>query len=292
MNLEEFINDPIVRKKIEEYFPGQEVTDEDLALLFYRMNSVGCGYIATINTMFEAYKDLSNEEWENIFGFPRVSVGDKGYTINYDYMFLEFFIFYNQQVRKLNTIEGMYGNTEEQRNIDQIGGDAALNGNTFQMTGAEGSNIPDLVKTLSMFLNIRYNLYPEGEYVNGVAKDLGPNDRLSVDTVRSILESGESQIIIGAEHFNLYSPEDLNGNGLLDDKLSADVGAHGMSVTGVTDDGKLIVSSWGNEYILDPNETIGNYGNPIFSIGLIDYPSNLPSSNNQFNQYYENVFLN
>jgi hypothetical protein len=27
-----------------------------------------------------------------------------------------------------------------------------------------------------------------------------------------------------------------------------------MTITGVTEDGKYIVSSWGNKYILDPNE--------------------------------------
>ena len=33
-------------------------------------------------------------------------------------------------------------------------------------------------------------------------------------------------------------------------------GGHAMTVTGVTDDGKLIVSSWGNQYYIDPDEKI------------------------------------
>ena len=32
------------------------------------------------------------------------------------------------------------------------------------------------------------------------------------------------------------------------------INAHAMTITGVTEDGKYIVSSWGNKYILDPNE--------------------------------------
>ena len=95
MNLEQFLNDPKIRQIIEEYFPGQEITDEDLSLLFYRMNKIGCGYVAAINTIFEGYKDLSNEEWEELFGFPRVAVDNLGYSVNYDYLFLEFFIYYN-----------------------------------------------------------------------------------------------------------------------------------------------------------------------------------------------------
>ncbi len=31
-------------------------------------------------------------------------------------------------------------------------------------------------------------------------------------------------------------------------------GGHGMIVTGITYDGKYIVSSWGEKYIIDPNE--------------------------------------
>ena len=36
------------------------------------------------------------------------------------------------------------------------------------------------------------------------------------------------------------------------------ISAHAMTITGVTEDGKYIVSSWGNRYILDPNEVITN----------------------------------
>ena len=274
MNLEQFLNDPKIRQIIEEYFPGQEITDEDLSLLFYRMNKIGCGYVAAINTIFEGYKDLSNEEWEELFGFPRVAVDNLGYSVNYDYLFLEFFIYYNQINRGLYTIEELYGNAEEERNRVQSG-DAALTGNTFKRTGAIGTYTDEIVNTVCKFLNEKHNT---GHDVDGVYKSFGPDEEFPVDTIKNILSSQNNQIIIGAEHFNLYSTEDLDGNGLLDDKTSEDVGAHGMTVTGVTDDGRLIVSSWGDEFILDPNEKIGNNSNPIFSMGIIEYPIDFSSN--------------
>lgn len=37
-------------------------------------------------------------------------------------------------------------------------------------------------------------------------------------------------------------------------------GGHGMIITGVTEDGRYIVSSWGEKYYIDPNEIIENNG--------------------------------
>ena len=46
--------------------------------------------------------------------------------------------------------------------------------------------------------------------------------------------------------FNLYQE-----NGKL---AQGDVGGHWMTVTGVADDGRYIVSSWGKKYYVDPSE--------------------------------------
>ena len=57
-------------------------------------------------------------------------------------------------------------------------------------------------------------------------------------------------------NFTMYSPEDLDGNGELDDVLHSNVGAHEMKVVDVTDDGGLVVTSWGKKYIVYPNATM------------------------------------
>ena len=58
------------------------------------------------------------------------------------------------------------------------------------------------------------------------------------------------------ENFNLYYPEDIDGNGLFDDIAYSDVGAHALSVVDITDSNQLIVSSWGKEYIIDISDIV------------------------------------
>ena len=56
----------------------------------------------------------------------------------------------------------------------------------------------------------------------------------------------------------MYYPEDKDGNGKLDDIYIDDVGPHAMSVAGTASDGKIVVSTWGEEVLVDPKE-IGDY---------------------------------
>ncbi len=57
----------------------------------------------------------------------------------------------------------------------------------------------------------------------------------------------DGQIIVRADGFNL---EDENGN-----IIHKDVGAHAMAVTGVAADGRIIISSWGDIYYMDPDSS-------------------------------------
>ena len=72
-----------------------------------------------------------------------------------------------------------------------------------------------------------------------------PSSPLSTKDVRSYLNDGKS-ISIATENFNLY-----NKSG---DLKADDVGSHWMTITGVTKDGRYIISSWGDKYYIDPSE--------------------------------------
>ena len=73
-----------------------------------------------------------------------------------------------------------------------------------------------------------------------------------INAYKQILNSGKS-VEVDCLNFDLYSTEDLDGNGLFDDVLYENIGGHAMIVVGTTSDGKLIVSSWGRMFVLDPN---------------------------------------
>ena len=53
-------------------------------------------------------------------------------------------------------------------------------------------------------------------------------------------------VIIGATDFNLYDED-----GII---MRENVGAHAMVLAGTTDDGRYIVSSWGEKYYMNPDE--------------------------------------
>lgn len=68
--------------------------------------------------------------------------------------------------------------------------------------------------------------------------------KVTVDNYNELAKNGE--IIIATHPVILY---DGNGN-----RLYADAG-HAMTITGVTEDGKFIVSSWGKEYYIEPDSS-------------------------------------
>lgn len=69
-------------------------------------------------------------------------------------------------------------------------------------------------------------------------------EKPSHQDVKSYLESGKSvTIMVYDEKYNLY------GNSVRHEE-----GGHAMTITGVTDDGRYVVSSWGDKYYLKPDE--------------------------------------
>ena len=63
--------------------------------------------------------------------------------------------------------------------------------------------------------------------------------------MKNYLDQGKSISILEGD-FTLY-----NEDGSV---AQSDVGGHWMTITGVTDDGRYVVSSWGGKYYLKPDE--------------------------------------
>ena len=72
------------------------------------------------------------------------------------------------------------------------------------------------------------------------------NKNITVDNYQKLAEKGS--VIINYHYGNLY---DADGN-----VVQYIDGGHSMTVTGVTEDGRYIVSSWGGKYYIDPNEML------------------------------------
>ena len=75
---------------------------------------------------------------------------------------------------------------------------------------------------------------------------------MSSNDYKSALKEGK-QIIWGGDGYDLYDyDEKTGGRGKI---CSENGGSHAMSVTDVTENGDLVVSSWGNKYILDTSNS-------------------------------------
>lgn len=284
-NVEKFIDDEKIRQIVARYYP--EFDSEDLELLFYRMNYVGCGYIAGINTIFQEYLFHDELDFYDRFGFLPYNLGaveageemvNKVY--NYDYLFLDFFLYYAKNERGFNTIEEVYGNVEEEIEFNNnIIEDGALSDEEFPRIGMKGTPLKTLGEVMQRYLaekgielstsKIKIELEPGSEEWQKKKEELEElgveidsdtklyETNLNADTAREILNQ-RKQIIIAAKDFTMYYPEDKDKNGKLDDIRADDVGPHAMSVVGTASDGKIVVSTWGEEVLVDPKE-IGDY---------------------------------
>ncbi len=268
-NSEKYINDPIVRDIVNKYY--NDFSQEDLELLFYRMNSCGCGYVASINTIMLEYIFRNETEFLEKFGFnPYDLAYDENHKLykdfNYEYLFLDFYLYYAKNYRGFKTIEEVYGNAEEEREVHS--GDSALDKEKFKKEGMEGTYLAAVGNVLKEYLNekgikihtgsvkmdknsdaymkkCRERGYEVGTDLYYTMSDFTP------EVVRDIINS-DKQIVLSMSEFSMYYPYDKDGNGKLDDVYSEGVGPHEMYLVGTTSDpNKYVVSSWGKEFLVD-----------------------------------------
>lgn len=82
----------------------------------------------------------------------------------------------------------------------------------------------------------------------GIEVQIQTNKKVNVDNFQELAERGS--IVINYRNGYLY---DTNGQ-------PHPVNGHSMIVTGVTEDGRYIVSSWGEKYYIDPKEIVSSNG--------------------------------
>ena len=251
-NAEELLKDPLIISRLKEYYPDASM--EDYHLYLCKLNTCGCGYTALVNTVFNEYQGRE-KEFEQKFGYPMYTVNSDGdVDYNYEYMILDYFnyIWGNSEY----SIQELYGD------VTYDATDGAISGE-FNTGKAEGM-IPDRARKFGTFLNEKY-----GQNINMDAKnefdtygDFGILTGNNVIDVYNSLKTDNNQIIIGGSGYNLY-----NMDGTL---YTSNGGGHAMYITGVTSDNNFIVSSWGEQFILDVSN-IDNKDNGWMRFNVIDY---------------------
>ncbi len=217
-NYYRLIRDEYIWNELQRYFPVSAFTSEEAAKAFYKeyfalIKFCGCGYAAAIDSLFRAYEG-KEREFEEMFGYPMYTVDEKGkIDFNYEIAILQFF---NYSI--LNYSEG-YGTAEQVIN-------AVTNG------------------TADFGISLTYEFGKIREYL----KEYAPEVSLStfcLQQTRGFRFNADD--IVACEDFSLYKETD---SGLQYYTLS-DLEAHYVYVVGFTEDGRPIISSWGEQYILD-----------------------------------------
>lgn len=251
---------------VRTYDQYKDYSKHDVAKLYKKINNEGCGYVAAVNSIFLAYEG-HEEAFLRDFGFPMY---DKDGEFNYNRLLID-----------------LYASTDDQYYLDRPDGAGALvNDRLREYIGKEDEfrriygvdlyqdNNPDsgrwnseaMQKILDEYedenvveyetkgttitsLNNRIDQYLNDKGIAFENEVIRTDDSLAAEDVKEYLNDGKS-VNIRTGDFNLY---DENGK-----VKKEDVGSHWMTVTGVTEDGRYIVSSWGEKYYIHPDELTGS----------------------------------
>lgn len=266
--------DKEVYKFVKTHEGYEDYTEVEIYDLLNQMNEEGCGYMGTVNAIFSEF-DGSEKEFEEIFGFPMY---DEDGNYNYNYMFIDIYCTTDDKFY-LGEDAGMDGLLNEICNScmddpegfkDKYGVDlftCTTDGKIFYTKEARDALTKEINATYGTDAVVTYDQYGNTyfsrenrlkAYLRG--KGLDPKDSIFFETkdggllcpgdVRRNLEDGKVTGLSLQTGTNLYS-EDGECEVTIPDTNGI---AHYVTITGVTDDGRYIVSSWGKKYYIDPEQ--------------------------------------
>lgn len=239
----------------------ENMSDEELAAYFDEMNATGCGYIQVVNAIFYAYEGKP-EEFEAKYHIPMY---DENGDYNYDKLFFMYYTEVNHKVfigvseddaKAYVDMQKTYykdhpDEFKEKYGVDYYTSGGFINPKAEQalydeyekaesdgkeyIETAGGANTPGTERNRA-----EYYLEEHGDEVDDYQK----MPSINAQEYQQYTDDGYV-VMLDADGFQMYN---MDGTPAYGGNL---VGAHAMVVTGITPDGRYIVSSWGHEYIVD-----------------------------------------
>lgn len=259
---------------IRQHKGYENLTDEEIEELLNILNETGCSYAAACNAIFAMFEN-NPQGFEQAFGFPMYD--DDG-DFNYNYLLVDYFLetrnkyyigendksgeaalekaicaYYSDDDGK--TFKKEYGielyedpNAEpryyssEAMKIIRSEAKKLCKGNEVVTYDKDANTCLCIENRLNHYLN-SHNV--SGFEIEDTVQCSRSEAEMTPEEIESELEAG-STVIIAASNFNLFHED---GTPYDDER----VGGHYMTVTGVTDDGYLIVSTWGKRLLYKPD---------------------------------------
>ncbi len=220
---------------VRKYYP--DMTDTEVEDYLKKLNSEGCGYVAMINTVFINYEGRP-DEFKKAFGFDMY---DKNGEPNYNELLVDFYCDQDNHNKKSFLFLSWDSVDDKEdwlwKDTDKDGKDDTYAEYGFGTTEEQ--------------MEYRWEQYCED---NGVDVNVKKGINVTPSNFEELSKDG--MISIRCSNYTMY---DTSGSAV---KVG---GGHAMLITGVTSDGKYIVSSWGNKYTLDPADI------DIKNDGWVDY---------------------
>ena len=229
---------------------GRRLNDQELELYLMRLRDEGCSYAAGVNAIMRAYEGRA-EDFEREFGFPMYQDGH----LNFDMLLVDFYSSTDNYSRDSygNYVYDPYEDYNPAEDGDRSGYDP------FTDTTGSGPNQARQADRMSKYLSEHGLSFQIHSY---------SGDQITPETYQTYAAQGEITIGVG---YPMYLRNTDGSFVMWSDGASgmtnySDSG-HRMSVTGVTDGGQFVVSSWGERYLVDPNDAHGYMSFQVFTIG-------------------------
>lgn len=253
-------------KDIYDFVRNQEgyenYSETQIHELLDKINNEGCGYVALVNTLFLEFPG-SAEEFERIYGFP---MRDKDGNYNFNRMLIDIYCktddkyFLTENSGKSALISDVIGSYWKGDQFDSVQFEKDYGIKYTPLSTEEP--IPDgIINTVldhfddevASFKTDGTTIYSQENrllaylHEKGIDADVScsSSTNMSADSVRNTLESGTVVKLSLGKGIQLC---DENGN--VQQTLG---GGHAVLITDITDDGRYVISSWGEKYYVDPS---------------------------------------
>ncbi len=196
------------------------VTPDNFDSYLKKMNSEGCGYVSLVNGIMCHYEN-DPEGFEKTFGYPMYKADN---DLNYECLLTDIYSAYDNKF--LGT---RYNIADFSFSEDGITG----NYDPAEDTTGTGTNHMERNQYLSAFMTD-----------HGSAAEVKTLNYLCPQNFKEITDSGKT-VLVSLKKGKL---ECENG------ETKQNINSHSMVVTGFTEDGRIIVSSWGERLFIDPDD--------------------------------------
>ena len=268
------IKDPYIWKEMQKCFPIESFSSHTEAMDFYelylkKLGKHGCGYVAITDRVFHAFEG-KEKEFEEIFGVPMYKISeDKSIDFNYELFTIKFFNYsilypnYNEERKEL--IKKMFTKSLARRELDRfIISNDYDNIDRKAWKTLHGDEQLEFIYKIQRLDEEYYTLLEKWEKANNLDVAISLSDD-NLGHIKEFLESYgiEADIdvnytyediepgdIIGSSNSVLYKENKYGEKYVIKD----DIKNHGVYVVSV-ENGKIIVSSWGEKYIYDGVDT-------------------------------------